>query len=110
MGLADQIKAADHGNQLKVHVPEWKCDVWVRTLPLGELQSWELACLRSKGEGVEDYRTLYLSKCLVDEAGKSLFTSDELKGLSGTVGARLFRIAQKHNELDDKEIEDIGKN
>jgi uncharacterized protein YdcH (DUF465 family) len=46
----------------------------------------------------------------VDEAGKPLFTSDELKGLSGTVGARLFRIAQKHNELDDKEIEDIGKN
>jgi hypothetical protein len=110
MGLAEQIKAADQGNALKVHVPEWGCDVYVRTLPLGELQAWELACLRAKGEGVDDYRTRYLSKCLVDEAGRPLFTSEELKGLSGVVGARLFKIAQKHNVLDDAEIEEIGKN
>ena len=110
MSLADQIKAADQSKSLKVFVPEWSCNVWIRTLPLGELQSWELACLRSKGDGVDDYRTVYLSKCLVDEAGKPLFTSEELKGLSGAVGARLFKVAQKHNDLDDKEIEDIGKN
>lgn len=110
MGLAEQIKSVDQGNALKVNVPEWGCDVWIRTLPLGELQSWELACLRSKGDGVDDYRTRYLSKCLVDADGKPLFTSEELKGLSGVVGARLFKIAQKHNELDDKEIEGIGKN
>ena len=39
MGLAEQIKAADQGNALKVHVPEWGCDVYVRTLPLGELMT-----------------------------------------------------------------------
>jgi len=110
MGLADQIKAADQGNVVKVHVPEWSCDVWIRTISLGELQAWELSCLRAKGEGVDDYRTRYLSKCLVDQDGKPLFTSEELKGLSGVAGARLFKLAQKHNELDDKEIEDIGKN
>jgi hypothetical protein len=84
--------------------------VFIRTLPLGELQAWELACLRSKGEGVDDYRTRYLSKCLVDENGQEIFTGDQLKRISGTVGARLFKIAQKHNELDEKEIEEIGKN
>lgn len=110
MGLADDILAADQAKTLKVHVPEWKCHVYIRSLPLGELQAWELACLRSKGEGVDDYRTRYLSKCLVDADGKELFTSDQLKRISGTVGARLFKLAQKHNDLDEQEIEEIGKN
>lgn len=110
MGLAEDILSADQAHSLKVHVPEWKCDVWIRTLPLGELQAWELACLRSKGEGVDDYRTRYLAKCLVDSEGRELFTSEQLKRVSGTVGARLFKIAQKHNELDEKDIEEIGKN
>lgn len=110
MGLADVIMAADQAHAVKVYVPEWKCDVWIRSLPLGELQAWELACLRSKGDGVDDYRTRYLAKCLVDADGKELFTSEQLKQVSGVVGARLFKIAQKHNELDDKEIEDLGKN
>jgi hypothetical protein len=30
--------------------------------------------------------------------------------VSGTVGARLFKIAMSHNDLDEKEIEEIGKN
>ena len=110
MGLADDILAADKGQLVRVHVPEWDRVVFIRTLPLGELQAWELACLRSKGEGVDDYRTRYLSKCLVDENSQEIFTGDQLKRISGTVGARLFKIAQKHNELDDKEIEEIGKN
>lgn len=110
MGLADDILAADQSQALKVRVPEWKCDVWIRALPLGELQAWELACLRSKGEGVDDYRTRYLAKCLVDADGRELFTSEQLKRVSGTVGARLFKIAQKHNELDENQIEEIGKN
>jgi hypothetical protein len=110
MGLAETILAADQAKSIKVAVPEWQCDVWIRTLPLGELQSWELACLRSKGEGVDDYRTAYLSKCLVDADGKQIFTSEQLKSVSGTVGARLFKIAQRHNDLDEKEIEEIGKN
>jgi hypothetical protein len=46
----------------------------------------------------------------VDENGQEIFTGDQLKRISGTVGARLFKIAQKHNELDEKEIEEIGKN
>ena len=110
MGLAEDILSADQAHSLKVHVPEWKCDVWIRTLPLGDLQAWELACLRSKGEGVDDYRTRYLAKCLVDAEGRELFTSEQLKRVSGTVGARLFKIAQKHNELEEKDIEEIGKN
>ena len=110
MGLADDILAADKGQLVRVHVAEWDRVVFIRTLSLGELQTWELACLRSKGEGVDDYRTRYLSKCLVDENSQEIFTGDQLKRISGTVGARLFKIAQKHNELDDKEIEEIGKN
>jgi hypothetical protein len=110
MPLADEILNADQSQSLKVNVPEWKCDVWIRTLPLGDLQAWELDCLRSKGEGVDEYRTRYLSKCLVDSDGRPLFSNEQLKKLSGKVGARLFRIAQKHNDLDEKEIEEIGKN
>ena len=110
MGLAEEILAIDQPSSVKVNVPEWNRDVWVRSLPLGELQAWELACLRAKGEGVDDYRTRYLAKCIVDEQGREIFTSDQLKRISSVVGARLFKIAQKQNELNDQEIEDIGKN
>lgn len=110
MSFADEILAIDQARSLKVAVPEWGRDVWIRTLPLGELQAWELACLRAKGEGVDDYRTRYLSKCLVDENGREIFTSEQLKKISGVVGARLFKLAQRHNELDPADIEDIGKN
>lgn len=110
MGLAETILAADQAKSLKVHVPEWGCDVWIRSLPLGDLQEWELACLRAKGDGVDDYRTRYLAKCLVDDSGKPLFTSEQLKNINGTVGARLFKLAQRHNDLDEKELQDIGKN
>lgn len=110
MGLAEEILALDQARSLRVHVPEWKRDVFIRTLLLGELQDWELACLRSKGDGVDEYRTRYLAKCLVDENGRQIFTSDQLKSIDGVIGNRLFKMAQKHNDLDDKEIEDIGKN
>jgi hypothetical protein len=110
MGLTEDILSADQSQSLKVNVPEWSRDVYVRVLTLGELQTWELSCLRAKGEGVDDFRTRYLAMALVDADGKPLFTSDQLKRLSGRVGARLFKIAQKHNDLDDTEIQDIGKN
>jgi len=110
MNLKDEILAADQAQTLKVHVPEWGCDVFIRTMTLGDLQTWELSCLRAKGEGVDDFRTRYLSMCLVNEEGKPIFTSDQLKQVSGKIGARLFKLAQRHNDLDDKEIEDIGKN
>lgn len=110
MGLADEIMAADQTQSLKVNVPEWGCDVWIRTLPVGDLQSWQLECLRSKGEGVDDYISRYLCRCLVDADGRQLFTNDQAKKLSGKVCSRLFKMAQKHNDLDDKEIEELGKN
>jgi len=110
VSLSDEILSADQAQALKVNVPEWGRDVYVRTMALGDLQSWELSCLRAKGEGVDDYRSRYLALCLVDADGKQLFTSEQLKKISGKIGARLFKIAQKHNDLDDKEIEDIGKN
>ena len=34
MGLAETILAADQAKSIKVAVPEWQCDVWIRTLPL----------------------------------------------------------------------------
>ena len=110
MGLADEILSADQSQSLKVNVPEWKCDVWIRSLPLGDLQAWELDALRSNGQGIDDYRTRYLSKCLVDADGKPLFTSEQLKKISGKVGARLYKLAQQHNEIDEKEIQELGKN
>lgn len=110
MSLSDDILKADQTQSLKVSVPEWGCDVWIRTLPVGDLQAWQLECLRSKGEGVDDYISRYLCRCLVDADGKPLFNNDQLKKLSGKVCTKLFKIAQKHNDLDDEEIEALGKN
>jgi len=112
---AEQILAASKKCQLaralKVHVPEWQCDVYVKMLTIGELQEWELECLRAKGEGVEDFRSKYLAMCLVDENGARVFPNHaQVKEIDSVVGTRLWKAARDHNSLDEQSLEETGKN
>ena len=112
-----QILATDQAKATPVDVPEWPDAngepgrVWIRVMSVGERDAWELEVVRSPAKGVDDFRTKYLYRVLAsDEKGTPLFTDfAQMKNLRGDVCNRLFKVAQKHNDLDEKEVQELGK-
>ena len=112
----EQIFAADQAKAIPVEVPEWPEGgkpgvVYIRVMTVGERDAWELEVLRSEKRGIDDFRSRYLGRVLAsDDAGTPLFSDwQQIRNLSGAVCNRLFKIAQKHNDLDDSEVKALGK-
>ena len=113
----DQILAADQAKSLAVQVPEWPDAsgvpgvVYIRVMTVGERDAWELEVLRSEKKGVDDFRSRYLARVLSsDHLGTPLFSDwQQIKPLSGAVCNRLFNIAKKHNDLNEEEVQALGK-
>ena len=96
----------------KVHVPEWGGDVFIRVMSVGERDSYERKWIGKKETGIENFRTQYLAGVLCDEAGKLLFSRDQIDKLaskSGAVMGRLFDEAMKHNRMTEEDVQELGK-
>lgn len=109
---ADQILAADDAGLLKVEVPEWGGDVYIRVMSVGERDSYERMWIGKRESGVENFRTEYLARVLCDDKGKLLFTKQQTESLaskSGAVMGRLFDAAMKHNYMQEDAVEQVGK-
>lgn len=111
MGLRDQIRQAGARKPLKVPVPEWGFDVYVKVLSVGERDSYENLWLsRGKG-GVKDFRSEYLCRVLCDESGKRLYGDGdvaELADMDGSILSRIFDIAASHNKLTETDIRELA--
>jgi hypothetical protein len=108
-----QILGAVDTQTLKVEVPEWGGDVYLRVMTVGERDEYENEWLRSKDRGMANFRTKFLGKCLCDEKGVRLFTDAELGELakkSATVMNRLWNEAMKFNALREEDVEQIAGN
>lgn len=111
MSLREQIRAVGIRKPLKVHVPEWGFDIYVRVLTVGERDQYENMWLARGHGGVKDFRSQYLCRVLSDEAGKRIYTDDdvqEVAQLDGSVLARVFDIAASHNKLTEKDIRELA--
>lgn len=109
----DQILAADDMGLLKVSVPEWGGDVFVRVMTVGERDAYENEWQQKKSTGVDDFRTKFLVRCLVDEKGNRLFENGDVARLSqksARVMNRLWLAAMEHNNLSDESVEELAKN
>ena len=109
----DQILAADDLGMLKLTVPEWGGDVFIRVMSVGERDAYENEWLRKKETGVDDFRTKFLVRCLVDESGNRLFDNGDVTKLatkSAKVVNRLWKLAMDHNNLSDSSVEETAKN
>ena len=109
----DQILSADDAGLLKLAVPEWGGDVYIRVMTVGERDAYENEWQRKKETGVDDFRTKFLVKCLVDEKGNRLFDNGDITRLSqksARVMNRVWRAAMDHNSLSDQSIEELAKN
>lgn len=109
----DQIFSASDANLLKLHVPEWKGDVYVRVMTVGERDAYENEWQRKRETGVDDFRTKFLVRCLVNESGERLFDNGDVQRLSqksAKVMNRIWLAAMEHNNLSDESIEELAKN
>ena len=109
----DQILAANDVNLLKINVPEWGGDVYIRVMTVGERDAYENEWQRKKDTGVDDFRTKFLVRCLVDEKGSRLFDNGDVQRLaekSARVMNRVWLAAMEHNNLSDASIEELAKN
>jgi hypothetical protein len=109
---AEQILAAQDAGLLKVAVPEWNGEVYVRVMSVGERDSYERMWLGKRDTGIENFRTEYLARVLCDEKGALLFTRDQVGALAnknGAVMSRLFDAAMKHNNMTEGDVETLGK-
>lgn len=109
----EQILAADDMGLLKLSVPEWGGDVYIRVMTVGERDAYENEWQRKRDTGVDDFRTKFLVRCLVDEKGNRLFDNNDVIRLSqksARVMNRVWLAAMEHNNLSDQSIEELAKN
>lgn len=109
----DQILAADDLGLLKLSVPDWGGDVYIRVMTVGERDAYENEWQRKKETGVDDFRTKFLVRCLVDEKGNRLFDNGDVAKFatkSARVMNRVWLAAMEHNNLSDQSIEELAKN
>jgi hypothetical protein len=109
---ADQILSVDDMGLLQVHVPEWKGDVYIRVMTVGERDDYERQWIGKKETGIVNFRTQYLQRVLCDEHGALLFTReqvDKLAAKSGAAMGRLFDRAMQRNNMSEKDVEELGK-
>lgn len=110
---AEQILAADDLGLVKVNVPEWGGDVFIRVMTVGELDAYQQEWAANKQTGVDNFRAKFLARCLCDESGTRLFSDDEILKLaskSAKVVSRLFDKAAQHNAITEKDVEELAKN
>ena len=109
---ADQILKADDAKLLEVDVPEWGGSVYIRVMSVGERDSYERMWIGKRETGVDNFRTEYLARVICNEDGKLLFSREQIAALSnksGSVMARLFDAAMKHNYMQEDAVEQAGK-
>ena len=114
MGLSrDQILAADDLGMMKVNVPEWGGEVFIRVMSVGERDAYENEWVQNRGKGVESFRSKFLARCLCDENGERLFSDADISLLekkSAKIMCRLWDKAMAHNALSNDDVEELAKN
>lgn len=106
----DDVKIVD------LEVPEWGGTVRLRSLSAQERDDFESSTVKMRRDGtreehMENFRARLVSKCLIDEDGKLMFTKASEITMLGSKSAaalqRIFNECQKLNGLSDEDVEDL---
>jgi hypothetical protein len=113
----EAILAANDLKPQEVSVPEWGGSVLVASMTGEARDEWEQS-LVSKVNGkaetnLANIRARLVAATVVDEAGKRLFTAQDVTALGKKSAAaleRVCKVAQKLNGLGDSDLEDLKGN
>ena len=113
----DAILNAKDFKTEEVEVPEWGGTVLVKGLNGTERDKYEGSLYKQVGNKMvmekENIRAKLVALSIVDEEGKTLFTTGDVQALGAKSAAaldRVFGVAQKLSKITDNDIEDLAKN
>lgn len=113
----DQILGVQDIQTETVEVPEWGGAVIVRGMNGRERDSFEASMIKGKGKSanvnLENLRAKLVSKCIVDEAGKRLFSDDDIPALAAKSAAalnRVYEVAQRLSGVTEDDVDELVKN
>ena len=109
----DAVVAAVDSDLTRVEIPEWGGHAFLRIMDCGERDDYECEWRKKADSGVENFRSKFVAKCLVDESGKRLFGNGDIMKLaakSSKVVNRLWELAMKLNNLSEAGSEEAAKN
>lgn len=111
------ILKADDLKTETVAVPEWGGEVSVRTLSGTERDAFEQSCFERNGKSVEynmvNMRARLCVLCIVDDAGKVVFSAHDINMLgskSGKALERVYEVAQRLSGLSKDDMDVLSKN
>lgn len=113
----EQILGAQDIQTETVEVPEWGGAVIVRGMSGRERDSFEASMIKGKGKSasvnLENLRAKLVSKCVVDEAGKRLFSDDDIPALAAKSASALnhvYEAAQRLSGVTEEDVDELTKN
>lgn len=114
------LKAEDFSARLNkewVPIPEWprnnghEAGVYVRELDAVESEIWEDEVTDDRGRPIPGrVMQCAITRAVVDESGKPIFTKEQAAQLSGRVAGRLYRVFKRLNVATDADVEGAAKN
>jgi hypothetical protein len=103
------INAAADIKTEKVHVPEWKTDVYLKVLSGTERDQFESGYADQR---MQNFRVRFLVMTLCDQSGERLYDDEQVTILgkrSALVISRLFEAAWKLNMLSPEAADEAGE-
>lgn len=117
MGLRDQILSSQDRALEILTVPEWNCDVWIRTMTGKERDALEAESVSRRGKNaqanMDNFRARLAVRCVADQEGVRVFTDEDADALgekSGTALGRIYDAAARLNGYTSKDVEELAKN
>lgn len=118
---AAEILAANDLMVEEVGMPEWGGVVLVRGLTGAERDAFEQSVMRVDGTGkrrkvrtdLANFRAKLVAKCVVDEAGRRVFSDDQVEALGEKNAAaleRVFVVVQRLSGMSQEDVEELTKN
>jgi len=93
-----------------VEIPEWGGHVLIRCMTAGERDDFEMAWKRNSSNDIRARLAVYT---VCDQAGKLLFTADDIPILTAKSSRaldRIFAAATIHNGMTESDVEELRKN
>lgn len=111
---AEQLLAADELAVVKIYVPEWGGNVYLRQIAGYERDSFEASCQERKGQPkLGNFRARFAALVLCDADGKRMFTPAQAVFLGKKNAKALDRIfdeGSRLNGIGERDVEELEKN
>lgn len=110
----DQILGATDRPFEDVEIPEWGGTVRVSTMSGTARDAFEQSVLdEDRKPDLTNMRAKLVARCLIDEAGQTIFSEADVAALgakSATALERVVKVAERLNRLGSKQLEEIRGN